>query len=193
MTTETRFAAQPDPSLPPAAAQAAEVEPKPQQDGAITPETGRQPGASEQDAATPAAKKPQVDARGLLAKLQEASPTFREVRPLALRIDKAIAARFPDVDRKVIRSAMRLHTASTRYLKVMEKATARFDLDGNPDGEVTAEQREHAKQTLKERFAEVAKRKKAALDAEKAQRAAEEAERRKADKLQQLLGKFSKS
>nr|WP_244857252.1 ProQ/FinO family protein [Aromatoleum bremense] len=148
---------------------------------------------SEAQAAPPAAtKRSQIDARGLLLKLQEASPTFRDVKPLALRIDKAIAARFPDLDRKVIRSAMRLHTASTRYLKVMEKATARFDLDGKPEGEVTEEQRVHAKQTLKERFAESAKRKKDALDAEKAKREAEEAERRKAEKLQQLLGKFAK-
>ena len=140
----------------------------------------------------PVAGKPQIDARGLLQKLQAASPTFRDVKPLALRIDKAVAERFPELDRKVIRSAMRMHTASTRYMKAMEKATARFDLDGKEDGEVTEEQRAHAKQTLKERFAEVAKRKKAALDAEKAKREAEEAERRKAEKLQQLLGKFAK-
>ncbi|MDT3672367.1 MAG: ProQ/FINO family protein [Aromatoleum sp.] len=190
MTTETRPAAQPEQPAPLAAEQDPKVEPKAQQADAAAP-TGGEPGANDQ-AAKPAAKKSQIDARGLLAKLQEISPTFREVRPLALRIDKAIAARFPDLDRKVIRSAMRQHTASTRYLKAMEKATERFDLDGKVDGEVTGEQREHAKQTLKERFAEVAKRKKAALDAEKAQRAAEDAERRKAEKLQQLLGKFSK-
>lgn len=144
-----------------------------------------------QPAPAPSAER-RIDARGLLALLQEASPTFREVRPLALRIDKAIATRFPDVDRKVIRSAMRLHTASTRYLKAMEKATERFNLDGKPEGEVTEEQRTHAKQTLKERFAEAAKRRKAALEQEKAQRQAEEAERRKAEKLQQLVGKFAK-
>jgi ProP effector len=136
---------------------------------------------------------PQPDARGVLAMLHQTSPTFRETRPLALRIDKAIAARFPDLDRKAIRHAMRLYTASTRYLKVMEKATTRFDLDGKEDGEVTEEQRAHAKQTLKERFAESAKRRKAALEQEKAQREAEEAERRKAEKLQQLLGKFSRN
>ncbi len=191
MTTETRSAAQPEQPAPLAAAQDPQVEPKAQQADSVV-QAGGEAGANDQTA-TPAAKKAQIDARGLLAKLQEISPTFREVRPLALRIDKAIAARFPDIDRKVIRGAMRQHTASTRYLKTMEKATERFDLDGKVDGEVTAEQREHAKQTLKERFAEVAKRKKAALDAEKAQRAAEDAERRKAEKLQQLLGKFSKS
>lgn len=170
MTTEIHSEAQLDEQAPEAEAQTAEAIAEPQ----------------------PAAKPPHLDARGLLLKLQEASPTFRDVKPLALRIDKAIAARFPELDRKVIRNAMRLHTASTRYLKVMEKATARFDLDGQPEGEVTDEQRAHAKQTLKERFAESAKRKKDALEAEKAKRDAEEAERRKAEKLQQLLGKFAK-
>jgi len=158
-------------------------------DAPLDPQTAD---ADAQTAAEPKAAKPQIDARGLLQKLQESSPTFNDVKPLALRIDKAIAARFPDVERKVIRNAMRLHTASTRYLKVMEKATARFDLDGKEDGEVTEEQRAHAKQTLKERFAEAAKRKKAVVDAEKAKREAEEAERRKTEKLAQLVGKFAK-
>jgi len=128
---------------------------------------------------------PQLDSRGLLLKLQEASPTFRDCKPLALRIDKAIGERYPELERKVIRTAMRLHTASTRYLKAMEKATARFDLDGKENGEVTDEQRAHARQTLKDRFAESAKR-------QKAKREEDEAERRRAEKLQQLLGKFSK-
>lgn len=151
----------------------------------ITPE-------AESDQSLAPAKPSGPDARGLLQKLQETSPTFREVRPLALRIDKAIAERFPEVDRKVIRNAMRIHTATTRYLKAVEKASARFDLEGKESGEVTEEQRSHASQTLKERFAEVAKRKKAAAEQEKAQREAEEAERRKAEKLEQLLGKFAK-
>lgn len=148
---------------------------------------------AEQPAAPAAEAKPAaIDARGLLQKLQEISPTFAEVKPLALRIDKAIAERLPEVDRKVIRSAMRMHTATTRYLKAVEKATARFDLDGKESGEVTEEQRQHAAQTLKERFAEVAKRKKAAAEAERERQRAEEAERRKTEKLAQLVGKFSR-
>ncbi|WP_345790386.1 ProQ/FinO family protein [Aromatoleum aromaticum] len=194
MTTETRSEAQLDEQAPEAEAQTPEAEAQTAEAEAQTAEaqTAEATAAEATAKAQPAAKRPHLDARGLLLKLQEASPTFRDVRPLALRIDKAIAARFPELDRKVIRSAMRLHTASTRYLKVMEKATARFDLDGKPEGEVTEEQRAHAKQTLKERFAEAAKRKKDALEAEKAKRAAEEAERRKAEKLQQLVGKFAK-
>lgn len=146
------------------------------------------------ETAAPAAhdKPAGLDARGLLQKLQEISPTFREVKPLALRIDKAIAERLPDVDRKVIRSALRLHTATTRYLKAVEKATARFDLDGKESGEVTEEQRSHAAQTLKERFAEAAKRKRAAAEAERERQRAEEAERRKSEKLAQLVGKFAR-
>lgn len=190
MTTETRSEAPPDPH---AAGVLAGAQPQARtQLAEIAQETGQQPAVAEQQPEEAGAPKARVDARGLLSMLQETSPIFREIKPLALRIDKAIAARFPEVDRKVIRTAMRLHTTSTRYLKVMEKAVARFDLDGKENGEVTEEQRAHAKQTLKERFAESARRKKAALDAEKARRDAEEAERRKAAKLQQLLGKFSK-
>lgn len=139
------------------------------------------------------ASKPGLDPRGLLQKLQEVSITFRDYRPVALRIDKAVAERFPEVDRKVIRSAMRTHTTSTRYLKAMEKATHRFDLDGNACAEVAEEHRAHAAQTLKERFAEVARRKREAQKQDEARRREEEAERRKAEKLQQLVGRFSRS
>jgi ProP effector len=145
-------------------------------------ETESEPQHLQQPAAPAAAP---LDPRGLLLKLQAASSTFRDCKPLALRIDKAIGERFPEIERKVVRTAMRMHTASTRYLKAMEKATARFDLDGKEDGEVTDEQRAHARQLLKERFAESAKR-------QKAKREEEEAERRRAEKLQQLLGKFSR-
>ena len=129
--------------------------------------------------------------RELLERLQAVSPTFKDCRPLALRIDKAVMARFPDVDKKVVRAAMRLHTGSTRYLKALEKATHRYDFDGNPDAELTDEHRTHAAQTLKERFAEAAKRKREQQKAEAERRRAEEIEQRKAEKLQQLMEKFS--
>lgn len=147
------------------------------------------------DPATPesqASPENSLDARGLLQKLQEISPTFRDCKPVALRIDKSIGERFPDVDRKTVRTAMRIHTASTRYLKAMEKGTHRFDLDGNEDGEVTEEHRAHAAQTLKERFAEAERRRRDKRRQEQERQRAEEAERRKAEKMQQLLSKFSR-
>lgn len=141
---------------------------------------------------TPTTSQPKVEPRALLLQLQEVSETFRDCKPVALRIDKAIAVRFPDVERKVIRSAMRMHTASTRYLKVMEKGGQRYDLDGQANGEVTEEHQAHAAQTLKERFAEVAKRKRDKAKLEEVARREEEAEQRKAEKLQQLVGKFGR-
>jgi ProP effector len=135
---------------------------------------------------------PQPDPRALLLELQKSSVTFRDYKPVALRIDKAILARFPALDRKVVRSAMRMHTASTRYLKAMEKATLRFDLDGQEAGEVTEEHRAFATQTLKERFAEAARRKRDKLKQDQAREREQEAEQRKAEKLQQLVGKFGR-
>lgn len=133
-----------------------------------------------------------VDPRTLLTMLQAASVTFREYKPVALRIDKAVGERFPDLDRKVVRAAMRIHTTSTRYLKSLEKATHRFDLDGNENGEVSEEHRAHAAQTLKERFAESARKKREKQKQDELRQREEEAERRKAEKLQQLVGRFSK-
>ncbi len=140
--------------------------------------------------ATEDVKQPGPTPRELLERLQEISPAFKQCRPLALRIDKAIMGRFPDVDKKVVRTAMRMHTGSTRYLKALEKATHRYDLDGKPDAELTDEHRAHAAQTLKERFAEVAKRKREQQKAEAERQRAEQAEQRKAEKLQQLMQKF---
>lgn len=133
-----------------------------------------------------------VDPRALLAMLQAASVTFRDYKPVALRIDKTVGERFPEVDRKVVRAAMRIHTNSTRYLKSMEKATHRYDLDGNENGEVSEEHRGHAAQTLKERFAESARKKREKQKQDELRQREEEAERRKAEKLQQLVGRFSK-
>lgn len=139
-----------------------------------------------------AAAAPRIDPRGLLARLQALSPTFRDFKPVALRIDKAIAEQFPEVERKVVRAAMRLHTGSTRYLKALEKGTHRYDLLGNEDGELSDEHRAHAAQTLKERFADAARRKREQAQEEAARKRAAEAEQRKAEKMQQLVSKFSK-
>lgn len=140
---------------------------------------------------TPSSK-PALEPRALLQKLQTASPTFRDCKPLAIRIDTAIMERFPEFEKKTLRSALRMHTAFTRYLKAMERASERFDLDGNVAGEVTEEQRAHASTTLKERFAAVAKQQRAKREEEEAARKKEEAERRKHEKLQQLVSKFGK-
>jgi ProP effector len=136
-------------------------------------------------AAAPAAN-PVHEARKLLKTLQENFAVFREHKPLAIGVDKQIIARESGVNRKVLRIALGLHTRSVPYLKAMEKATVRFDLEGNAAGEVPEEHRKHAADTLRERF-------KKAAEQRKVQRETEQAERRHAEKLNALAAKFSRN
>jgi ProP effector len=126
--------------------------------------------------------------RALLKQLQQQFAAFRNCLPLEIGIDKQLLARMPDLNRKLMRAALGIHTGSMRYLRAMEKATVRYDLDGKPGAEVTDTHRQHAKELLQQRFKKEAERKKAERDA-----AAEaEAERKRQEKLQQLASKFSR-
>ena len=145
-----------------------------------------QPAATEPAATAPATAA--LTPRTLLKQLQTQFPAFRDFLPLSIGIDKQILALMPDLDRKTMRSALGIHTGSLRYLKVMEKAKLRHDLDGTPGAEVTDTHRAHATQVLQERFKKEAERKKAERDAA----AEEEAARVRADKLNQLTAKFSR-
>lgn len=139
--------------------------------------------------AAPAAAPAGLTARALLKQFQEQFPPFRDCLPLSIGIDKQILARLPDLDRKLMRTALGIHTGSLRYLRAMEKATVRFDLDGTAGAEVTDTHRLHAKETLQQRFKKEAERKKAERDAAQA----EEANRLRQEKLQQLATKFSRN
>ena len=136
---------------------------------------------------------PVQNARALLKTLQESFSVFREYAPLAIGIDKQLLARLSSVDRKILRIAMGMHTHSLRYLKSMEKATHRLDLDGKSGDEVTPEHRSHASEVLRERFKKDAERRKAQREAEALERQAEAAERQRIEKLSQLVEKFGKS
>jgi ProP effector len=142
-------------------------------DAGATPAAGAQDEASaaaapetpaQTDAAAPAAP---TSARALLKQLQQQFPAF---------------------DRKTMRAALGIHTGSMRYLRSMEKATVRYDLDGVAGAEVTDTHRLHAKEQLQQRFKKEADRKKL----EKAAAAEAEAARLRQEKLQQLASKFSR-
>jgi ProP effector len=111
---------------------------------------------------------------------------FRDCLPLAIGIDKQLLARLPGLDRKLLRIALGIHTNSLRYLKAMEKATVRHDLDGNAADEVTDEHRAHASKLIGERFKKDAERR-------KAQREAELQARQRTEKLGQLIEKFGRT
>lgn len=153
-----------------------------------TPETPDTPQSEATDAAPAAAAAPALSARALLKQLQQEFPAFRDCLPLAIGIDKQLLARMPGLDRKTMRAALGIHTGSMRYLRVMEKAKVRYDLDGAAGAEVTDTHRLHAKEQLQLRFKKEAERKKAERDA-----AAEaEAARQRQEKLQALANKFSR-
>ena len=128
---------------------------------------------------------PAQEARKLLKGLQDKFQVFRDYMPLAIGIDKQLLAQEADLNRKILRLALGMHTNSFRYLKSMESAKQRFNLDGSDGGEVPEEHRKHASEILRERFKkEVARR--------KAQKEAEAQERQRAEKLNQLMQKFGK-
>jgi ProP effector len=134
-----------------------------------------------------------VDARALLKDLQGRFDVFRNFSPLAIGIDKQLIAQEPDVNRKALRLALRSHTMSTRYLKEMQIASARLNLDGSAAGEVTDEARSHSGDLLRERFKKQAEQRRAAAAAAGAAEAEARAEQRRQEKLNELTAKFGRN
>lgn len=140
--------------------------------------------------ATPTA--PAQTPKGLLKALQQEFAVFREHKPLAIGIDKHLLAQKPELSKKVFKLAMRFHTQSVPYLKGLQSAETRFNLDGTPADAVTAEQREVAAQKLREYFKQRAEKHKAEKAAAAAEAAAAAAARERAEKLNQLASKFGR-
>lgn len=127
----------------------------------------------------------------LLERLNAEFAVFRDCRPLAVGIHKAIREKLPDLERGQLSAAMRTHTASTRYLKALAQGELRFDLDGQPAGAVTDEQREQAATALRERFKKIAERRRAEQEAEKARQQAEQQAEKTRQNLLKLAQKFN--
>ena len=127
-------------------------------------------------------------ARQMLQQLGELYPVIKQAQPLAIGINKQLAEKHPDFEAKTLRAALFHHTRSFGYLKAMAKAEQRFGLDGEPAGEVTAEQREYAAGQLKEIQAKRAEVRKA--EERKKVEAVQEA--RRTQKLEALVEKFGR-
>ncbi len=123
--------------------------------------------------------------RTLSEDLQQRFTVLRDAAPLAIGIDKQIIEAIPDIQKKILRLCLRHHTQTTRYLKAMEKATVRFNLDGSEADAVTQEQRDHAAGLLRERFKKKAEQR-------RANEAAAKAEEARQVKLSQLAEKFGR-
>ncbi|MDR3158048.1 MAG: ProQ/FinO family protein [Zoogloeaceae bacterium] len=110
------------------------------------------PAADPSADAAPAAPLSASDPREILKTLYARFPVFRAGEPLAIGIDKAVRAEFPDLPGKNLRIALAIHTHSNRYLRNMAKAGHRLDLQGAPAGEITDSQRQYAAERLQERL-----------------------------------------
>ncbi len=135
------------------------------------------PEAAPPSQAPQASQVPQATPAETLAKLAELFPALfkGQAKPFKLRIQVDIQERAPGVFSKQALSAFfRRHTGTTSYLMAVAKGTQRFDLDGQPAGELSEEHRKVAADELARRRANAnAKR-----EQENAHREQEEAGRR---------------
>lgn len=137
-------APQPDPAQD--AASAAPAEATPVAETAAEPAPGAAAG-TKKDAE-------RVDVQAVAAQLKELFPALFTggAKPLKLRVQSDIQERAPGKFTKAQLSAfLRRYTGGTGYLIALSKAKTRFDLDGQPAGELSDEHREAAKVELTRR------------------------------------------
>ena len=104
------------------------------------------------------------------ARLAELFPALfaGPAKPLKLRIQVDIQERAPGVFSKQALSAFfRRHTGTTSYLIAVSQGTQRFDLDGQPAGELTDEHRQVATEELARRRAITKARREEAIQAQR--------------------------
>ena len=138
-------------------------------------------------AATSEPAPPELSLNQCAARLAELFPALfaPPVKPIKLRIQADVQARAPGVfSRRVLSVFLHRHTTSTAYIKALVHLGQRFDLDGQPAGEIAAEHREAAVVELArrrevmetrreaERLAQRQALRESNREAEKAQRAA---------------------
>lgn len=71
-------------------------------------------------------------------------------KPLKIGIHKDLLERHPELDLSGLKRALTLYTGRFSYQKLLKAGAVRFDLDGQPAGEVTEEQVEIAHKRLAE-------------------------------------------
>lgn len=132
----------------------------------------------------------------ILEQLLATYAVFKEARPLAIGVHRVIQERQPELTKEKLGKAMKIHTSTTRYLKAVAKGGARYDLDGQAQGDITPEQQAAAAKLVEDR----AKRQEEKRQAERARQKEEEAQRKAAEqlarreaKLKSLVDKFGRN
>lgn len=150
----------PEPAVPGAAPEPVATEPAVPEPVAPEPAGAEPAGDEPAGAPAPAAEMgPAACAAALAQHFPALFGAEQPPRPLKLRIQQDIQQRAPGVfSRRVLGVFFHRHTTSTPYLKALVASPARFDLDGQPAGEVADEHRQAAQQELERRRALVAER-----------------------------------
>jgi sRNA-binding protein len=124
------------------------------------------PGSAEGGA--PGAPHPSVTAAQTAAALAERFPALfgSAPRPIKLRIQLDIQQRAPGVfTKRALSWFLSRHTTTNAYLKALVQQPHRFDLDGEPAGEISAEHRQAAQDELARRKAIAQAKRRAAAPA----------------------------
>lgn len=149
-TGEVTSPESPDPKAPAAEAAQGGID-------AAVPETGESQDAAEAAATAPVSEAKadgRIDVQAVAAKLKELFPALFTggAKPLKLRIQSDIQQRAPGQFTKAQLSAfLRRYTGGTGYLIALTRAKSRFDLDGQPAGELSDEHRTAAQEELTRR------------------------------------------
>jgi len=89
-------------------------------------------------------------AQELLLRLEAGHEVLKHCRPLDEGgIEAALIAAHPAEDAWLIRLALHLHLNGDAYLQSLSHGGPRYDLDGQPVGEVTTDERHHAHNLIK--------------------------------------------
>jgi sRNA-binding protein len=136
----------------------------------MTPEAPAAVAATEEEATPAAPAKTELSPAECAARLAEMFPalfgTQGPPKPIKLRIQADIQERAPGLfTRKALSIVLHRHTTSTPYLKALVAAPTRFDLDGQPAGEIAEEHRQAAREEVERRRALVAGRRAAEAQA----------------------------
>ena len=146
----------PAPAVDTAAAEASVSAPAPASaaDAPAAAPDAQAPVADETASAPAAAKADELSPAAAGDRLKQLFPALFTggAKPLKLRIQADIQERAPGIFTKAVLSAfLRRHTGATSYLIAVSKGTQRFDLDGQPAGELTEEHRKVAADELARR------------------------------------------
>ena len=141
----------------------------------MTPEAPAAVVATEEEAAPAAPAKTELSPAQCAAHLAEMFPalfgTQGPPKPIKLRIQADLQQRAPGLfTRKALSIVLHRHTTSTPYLKALVAAPSRFDLDGEPAGEIAEEHRQAAREEVERRRGIVAARRAAEAHLEQMQK-----------------------